>query len=265
MPSKKPPRPTPHRTLDRLVSRLGACSRKVARTWIEAGRLKVNGTVVCSPDRWVDPESSQLLLDDRPLRPSEKVYLAMHKPRGVLTSHGDPRGRPTVYDLLQDFSSWVAPVGRLDLLTSGLLLLTNDTSFAEWITRPESSIPKTYRVRARPSLSDAHLEQLRAGLDLEDGPTRPAEVQLRHRYKSYCVFELTIREGRNRQVRRMVRAVGGKVDKLHRLRIGTLCLADLARGAFRHLSAAEIEQLRALPPAAPGTPHTTSGTSPRQR
>jgi 23S rRNA pseudouridine2605 synthase len=127
---------------------------------------------------------------------------------------------------------------------SGLLLFTNDTAFADHVLRPESSIPKTYKVRARPALTDADLERLRQGVILEDGPTRPAGVKLLHRYKSYCVFELTIGEGRNRQVRRMVRAVGGKVDKLHRLRIGDLWLGALPRGEFRHLSAAEIEGLR---------------------
>jgi len=149
-----------------------------------------------------------------------------------------------VYDLLGSIGEWVIPVGRLDLDTSGLLLLTNDTALAELVTNPDSHLPKTYRVEARPRLPEEALEELRRGVVLQDGPTRPAVVRRIADRGPCTVLEIAITEGRNRQVRRMVREVGGRVEKLARTSIGPVRLGDLAAGAVRRLTEAEVRALR---------------------
>jgi 23S rRNA pseudouridine2605 synthase len=156
-----------------------------------------------------------------------------------VTTSRDPEGRATVYDLLTDVTTFVAPVGRLDLETSGLLLLTNDTRFADRITSPASHVPKTYRVTTSRPLDPEELEALRRGPALRDGPTRPATV----RSIDAASFEITITEGRNRQVRRMVEAVGARVTTLARVRIGTVTLGALPPGKWRRLSRAEVTLL----------------------
>ena len=154
-----------------------------------------------------------------------------------------PELRATVYDLIVGLGEWVVPVGRLDRETSGLLLLTNDTQFAERVTNPESHVRKTYRVTARPRLSDEALARLRAGVVLRDGPTRPATVRKLGDRGPCTAFEITITEGRNRQVRRMVQEVGARVDKLARISIGAVGLGDLAPGEVRRLTAPEVRAL----------------------
>lgn len=236
------------------MSKAGLGSRTEARQWIHAGRVKVNGRVIESPDHWVDLERDKLLFDDRPLRPEQKIYLVLNKPKGYLTTYKDPEGRATVYDLLTDVQQWVFPVGRLDLDTSGLLLLTNDTDFAEQMTNPEFHIPKTYLVKSATKLTDEQLKQLRDGVTLNDGPTRPAVVTRLRDSGAKSFFELTITEGRNRQVRRMVEALDSKVLKLVRVSIGPLSLDGLELGQWRPLSSVEVTALRrasARPEAGP--------------
>lgn len=229
------------KTLDRALSRAGVCSRTDARRWIEAGRVLVNGVPAQGPDQWVDPKRDELSVDGLRLCSRERVYLALNKPKGVLTSHGDPSARRTVYDLLGQLDQWVVPVGRLDRDTSGLLLLTNDTDWAESILSPEHHVPKTYRAQVAPRLDESALDRLRNGLELEDGPTRPARVERVRDVGATSVLEITISEGRNRQVRRMLRAVGGRVRSLKRISVGDLPLGSLASGAWRVLSTAEVE------------------------
>ncbi len=235
-------------------------SRTDARKWIGAGKVRVNGKVVKDPDRWVDLQRDRITLDGKPLRQAAKTYLLLYKPKGYLTTYRDPEGRPTVYDLLADAGTWLAPVGRLDLDTSGLLLLTNDTDFAEHIMNPDHKVPKTYQVKASTRLADEQLEQLRHGVQLSDGPTRPAEVRLLRHSAKYTHFEMTITEGRNRQVRRMVEAVGSKVLKLVRTGIGPIRIGDLPIGKWRTLTKDELRKL-AYP-----LPHGSSSVSePRAR
>ena len=168
----------------------------------------------------------------------------MYKPKGYLTTYRDPQGRPTIYDLLPSRDDYVFPVGRLDLDTSGLLLLTNDTQFAERLTNPDYHVPKTYLVKASSFLSDEDLDALRRGLELRDGPTRPAEVTRIRESGGKTVFEITITEGRNRQVRRMVEALGAKVLKLVRVAIGPLRIGEMQIGSVRELTAEEVRRLR---------------------
>ncbi len=238
-----PPGDRPLKTLERVVSKAGLGSRTEARKWIGAGRVKVNGRVEGNPNRWVDLERDAIAVDDRPLEKAPHVYLLLHKPSGYLTTYSDPEGRPTIYDLLPDRDRYLFPVGRLDLDTSGLLILTNDTAFAERLTNPQYHVPRTYVVKASKHLAEEQLQRLREGLELRDGPTRPAVLARLREPGGKTVFEITITEGRNRQVRRMVEALDAKVVSLARTAIGDLVLGDLAEGAIRPLSGTEVAQL----------------------
>ena len=226
--------------LARALSKLGFCSRSKGRDVILTGRVRVNGRVVKNPDQWVDLEQDRVAFDGKPVRKAEQTYLLLYKPKGYLTTYRDPQGRPTIYDLLPERDRYLFPVGRLDLETSGLLILTNDTAFAERMTNPDYKVPKTYLVKASKVLSDEQLARLRDGIELRDGPSRPAIVNRVSANK----FEITISEGRNRQVRRMVEALDAKVLKLVRVAIGPIRIGDLAIGKSRELTKEELKGLR---------------------
>ena len=237
------PKKRPLKTLERVLSKAGVGSRVDARSWIHAGRVKVNGRITRNPDQWIDMKRDRVLFDGNPLVARERIYLLLYKPTGYLTTYKDPEGRPTVYDLTADAGTFLSPVGRLDLDTSGLLLMTNDNQFAERVTNPASHLPKTYLVKASIVLTDAQLQQLRDGIELADGPTRPALVTRLRDSGKYTHFEITLTEGRNRQVRRMVEALEAKVLKLVRVRIGNIAIGRLPIGKWRLLTAAEVASL----------------------
>jgi 23S rRNA pseudouridine2605 synthase len=240
---KPPPGQRPLKTLERVLSKAGLGSRTEARKWIGAGRVKVNGKLIQTPDHWVDLGRDKVTLDNKLVKASEKIYLLLYKPTGYITTFKDPEGRPTVYDLVQDAGRWVVPVGRLDQDTSGLLLLTSDTHFAERITNPDYKVPKTYLVKASTLLNDEQLQQLSDGVALSDGPTQPARVKRVRDSGKYSFVEITLHEGRNRQVRRMLEAVGSKVLELTRIEIGGLRIGDLPMGSYRELTPAEVASL----------------------
>jgi pseudouridine synthase len=246
----------PLKTLERVLSKAGVGSRVEARRWIHAGRVKVNGRVTRNPDQWVDMQRDRVRLDDEPLVNRGRLYLLLHKPAGYLTTYRDPEGRPTVYDLIADVGTYLSPVGRLDRDTSGLLLMTNDNRFAERVTNPKSHVPKTYLVKASMVLTDAQMQRLRQGIDLADGPTRPATVRRVRDSAKYTHFEITLTEGRNRQVRRMVEALDAKVLELVRVKIGPIAIGGLAIGTWRLLTRAEVAAFEQQ--NAPGG-HTPSG------
>ena len=233
------------KTLDRVLSQAGIGSRKEARQWIGAGRVAVDGKKIQTPDAWVDPEHQRVTLDGQPLRAARKIYLLLYKPKGYVTTYKDPEGRPTVYQLLKDVPEKVFSAGRLDLETSGLLIFTNDGDFADRITSPESHVPKTYLVKASALFSDEQLDQLRRGVTLADGPTRPADVQRIRDSARFTFLEITITEGRNRQVRRMIETLGAKALKLVRTRIGNIAIGDLQIGTYRALTDRELQELGA--------------------
>lgn len=237
------PKKRPLKTLERVLSKAGVGSRVDARSWIHAGRVKVNGRITRNPDQWIDMKRDRVLFDGKPLVARERIYLLLYKPTGYLTTYKDPEGRPTVYDLTADAGTFLSPVGRLDLDTSGLLLMTNDNQFAERVTNPNSHVPKTYLVKASVVLTDTQLQQLRDGIELADGPTRPALVTRLRDSGKYTHFEITLTEGRNRQVRRMVEALEAKVLKLVRVRIGHIAIGRLPIGKWRLLTAAEVASL----------------------
>jgi pseudouridine synthase len=227
-----------------VLSKAGLGSRVDARGWITAGRVKVNGQVVRDPDQWIDLKRDRVRLDGKPLQARERVYVLLYKPTGYLTTYRDPKGRPTVYDLIADLGTFVSPVGRLDLDTSGLLLLTNDNQLAERVTNPESHVPKTYLVKASQRLTDEQLQRLRHGVELADGPTRPARVRRVRDSEKYTHLEITLTEGRNRQVRRMIETLDATVLKLVRVKIGPIPIGGLAIGKWRSLTPAEVRALR---------------------
>jgi len=233
----------PLKTLDRVISKAGLGSRTEARRWIASGRVRVNGKPIQTPDHWVDLARDSVTLDDKPIRAGKKLYELLYKPKGYLTTYKDPEDRPTVCDLISDVGAWVFPVGRLDMDSSGLLILTNDTDFAERLTNPQYKVPKTYLVRASTLLTDEQVNRLRNGVTLSDGPTRPAMVKRLRNTEKYTILEITLTEGRNRQVRRMLEAVDSKVLKLVRTAIGPVRIGELIIGKHRPLSAGEIREL----------------------
>jgi 23S rRNA pseudouridine2605 synthase len=237
-----PPR-RPLKTLERVLSKVGLGSRTEARSWIGAGRVRVNGRTVQTPDHWVDMERDRVTLDGHPVRAAKKVYLLLYKPKGYLTTYTDPQGRPTVYDLVRDAGAWMVPVGRLDMDTTGLLIMTNDTEFAERLTNPDYKVPKTYQAKCADRLSDEQIARLRGGVELSDGATRPALAERLRDSGKYTHIQIAIGEGRNRQVRRMVEAIGSKVLKLTRVAIGPVRIGDLQIGKWRPLTTAEVRAL----------------------
>ncbi|MBM3990055.1 MAG: rRNA pseudouridine synthase [Planctomycetes bacterium] len=232
------------KTLDRALSRAGVMSRKQAEQAIREGRVRVNGLRERDPSAWVDVSRDEVRVDEQPLARWQPLYLALHKPAGLVTTRDDERGRATIYELLKDIAAWIAPVGRLDKDTSGLLLCTNDTDLAERITNPTSALWKTYEVTAQGELDDAQLAALQGGVTLDEGPTREARVRLHSRESGVTRLELSIHEGRNRQVRRMLDAIGSRVLTLHRTAIGGVVLGTLAQGAHRKLRPHELRSLR---------------------
>ena len=219
-----------------MLSKAGICSRTEARSWIHARRVKVNGRIVENPDVWIDFDQDRIHVDGKPLEIREKIYILLNKPTGYITTYKDPEKRPTVYDLIPEIETFLSPVGRLDLDTSGVLIMTNDTQLAERLTNPDHKIVKTYVVECADRLSDEALDHLRKGILLHDGPTKPAEV----RRLTGNQIEIKITEGRNRQVRRMIEAAGSKVMKLQRTAIGQIKIEGLNEGTWRHLTQKEL-------------------------
>ena len=231
-------------TLDRVLSKAGIASRTTTREWIERGRVKVNGRVIRDPDHWVEYGRDVVHLDGRRIRSEKKIYVALNKPAGVITSHGDKGNRPTVYDYVKELDRWLFPVGRLDMDTSGLLILTNDTEFGEALLNPVAGIPKTYYVKAAGLVSDPEYFDLAYGLDIGRGESSGrASVREVRATPKYTWMEITITEGRNRQVRRMCEAIAHPVLKLVRIRIGGLALGDLPVGKFRKLDGNDLKRL----------------------
>lgn len=229
--------------LQKLLSAAGVCSRRTAEGYIEAGRVTVNGEPACLGAK-ADPDRDDVRLDGRPLpSKAEPVVLLLNKPRGYVTTLSDEKGRRTVAELVADCGVRVYPVGRLDLDSEGLLLLTNDGALAQRLTHPSFEAEKTYRVWVRGPVEGA-AERLSQMTDLEGEPIRPAQVETLRRGEGTAELAVTIRQGKNRQVRRMCAACGLEVTRLRRVREHTLKLGDLPPGKWRRLTAEEVQALR---------------------
>ena len=231
--------------LQKYIARAGLASRRHAEQMILAGRVSVNGSKVTTLGTKVGP-GDRIEIDGKPVLQQETLqYYLLNKPTGVITSSSDPRGRKTVLDILADLPVRIYPVGRLDWDTSGLLLITNDGELAHRLMHPGFGVEKTYRVWLKEPLDPFQTAILRQGVLLEDGLTAPAEVQQSRVVKDRDleVWEITIHEGRNRQIRRMFAAVGSPVIKLERIRFGPLTDSALKPGKFRPLTRQEIKSL----------------------
>src|SRR5262249_13852837 len=182
---------------------LGWGSRTVAWDWIRGGKVRVNGRVVTEPLTWINLDCDAVTCADQPTTPIASVTLALHKPRDIVTTRKDEHSRRTVYDLLPEGVPWVFPAGRLDADSEGLLILTNDSRLSVRLTDPDQHVPKTYDVTIRGVPSDESLKQLRRGIELDDGPTRPVNVEVIERRANETVLRMVLTEGRNRQIRRM--------------------------------------------------------------
>lgn len=231
--------------LQKFLSAAGVASRRKAEELIRQGKVTVNGERAVLGAR-IQPHRDIVRVEGKIVTPEKKVYLILFKPRGVVTTRRDPQGRMTVMDLIGNTGATIHPVGRLDYDTEGLLLLTNDGDLTYKLTHPRFNINKTYRVLVAGRPTEQALKLLRRGLLLEDGWTAPARVNVLERRNEKTWVEMTIHEGRNRQVRRMWAELGYPVLQLRRTKFAFLTLGQLKPGEYRYLSRAEVKQLRAL-------------------
>jgi 23S rRNA pseudouridine2605 synthase len=232
----------PKVSMARALSKLGFCSRSEAEVLIAEGRVSVNGKMA-GADLWVVPEKAAITVDGEPISKKKYVYILMNKPAGYVTTRNDELGRKTVYNLIEGVDEWIFPVGRLDKDTSGLLLFTNDTQFGEQLTNPDSKVPKTYTVQLDKALLEKHKAEMEAGMMLGDEQLLPATIKIVEHTVVYWI-EMTIYEGKNRQVRRMCEAYGYKVLKLRRIRIGPLEIGNLRPGNWKYLTKEEVRMLK---------------------
>ena len=233
--------------LQKLIAGTGLASRRKAEEMIVAGRVMVNGKTVTELGTKVDPGRDHVKVDGKHLSAAQPfVYLMLNKPKNVVSTLDDPGGRTTVKDYLHGVSVRVFPVGRLDFDSEGLMLLTNNGELAQAMLHPRYHVPKTYLIKVKGVVPDEDIKQLEAGVRLEDGMTGPAQVRKVRKVEANSWLEITIREGRKHQVKRMLESVGRRVIKLLRVRMGPLMLGDLEPGEFRFLTDREANALRRL-------------------
>jgi len=245
-----PRRPGPRHALARVLSKRGLCSRSQAERWIAAGRVSLQGRVVRDPECPVPLDSDGIVVDGEPLAAAVPAYLALNKPRGLVTSTADERGRDTVYRCFDGAQlPWLAPVGRLDKASEGLLLFCNDPAWAAGITDPATGPDKTYHVQVDRIPDAALLARLQAGIEVDGARLRARSARLLRAGGKHAWLEIVLDEGRNRQIRRLLAACDTGVLRLVRVAIGPLALGELAKGRWRELTAAEVLALR--PPARP--------------
>ncbi|MFN7143455.1 MAG: pseudouridine synthase [Myxococcota bacterium] len=236
------------RRLAKVLAERGVASRREAERMIEEGRVSVNGAVVSHPGHPVDPETDKIRVDNKFVgTPPKKVYYLLYKPKGYITGRDDPGGRTSVLELLGDVPDRVEPVGRLDINTEGALLLTNDGPLAHRLTHPSTGVPKRYLAKVWKTPSEKTLQRLQEGVMLEDGKTAPCKARVVESTDTgNCWVEITVTEGKNRLVRRMLAAVGHPVSKLRRESFATISLRGMERGEYRSLTKEEVDRLREL-------------------
>ena len=234
--------------LVRALSKLGYASRSQAYELIRTGRVEVNGLVATDPALRVAPGLTRIQISGTELEPAPWLCIALNKPRKVVTSRSDPEGRATVYDLIADLNTRVVPVGRLDLASTGLLLLTSDTQLADWLTDPASGVVRRYVVTVRGEMSDTSAQMLSRGVRdrAETLTAKAVDILKRSKRETHMIVELT--EGKNREIRRMLKGAGHEVTRLKRIAFGGIELGNLAPGKWRSISA---DEMRAAFPGAP--------------
>lgn len=236
--------------LQKFLANQGVCSRRKAEQYILEGKVKVNGQVVTELGTRINTDVDKIEFNNKLIsNETEKIYILLNKPIGYVTTVKDQFDRPTVMKFLKEngkpIKTKVVPVGRLDMYTSGALILSNDGDFIYQITHPKHEINKTYQVTVKGKITDSEIENLRSGVDIGDYITKPAQVRIMKidEEKNISRIEITIHEGKNRQVRRMCESIGKKVLALHRSKIGNIDVKDLKLGRFRYLTDKEVKQL----------------------
>lgn len=239
---------SPRHGLARVLSKLGACSRSQAEQWVRAGRVSLDGRVVLDPEYPVRLDRQQVAVDGQTLKAVDRVYVAFNKPRGLVVSAADEQGRNTVYTALAAAGlPWLGPVGRLDKASEGLLLLSNDTTWAAGITDPATRLEKTYHVQVAGQPDAATLAAMQAGIDDGGDRLKARRATLLRAGEKNAWLEVVLDEGRNRHIRRLLGALGFDVLRLIRVAIGPLALGELAKGQWRRLDTAEVRSLTATP------------------
>jgi len=232
--------------LQKVLAEIGLASRRPAEEMIRQGRVTVNGRAARIGEK-VDPSRDHIKVDGRRVAlPSEKLYLLLHKPKNTVTTLEDPEGRPTVLSLVKEKRARLFPVGRLDYDAEGFLLLTNDGDLAHRLSHPSFRIPRTYRVKVKGKPSPEEIRKLSRGISLEDGPTAPCRITFLRETRENAWMEMTLREGRNRQVKRMWEKMGYPVLKLKRVSFAGLALGNLQPGEYRALGPKELEKIRRM-------------------
>lgn len=237
-------------SLERALSKLGLASRSQARELILQGRVTVSGKIVTTPSMRIVPEGLAIAIDGAITGAATPLTIVLHKPRGYVTTRSDPEGRKTVYHLLDDLPGRVVPVGRLDLATSGLLILTNDTQFANWLTDPESGVDRVYLATVEGRVSPETAARLVTGVTMDGETLSAAAAIVRKASNRESHLTVTLREGKNREVRRLLAATGHPVTRLRRVQFGGLELGTLAPAQWRRVSS---EELRAAFPSYPSS------------
>ena len=233
--------------LQKVISQAGIASRRHAETMISAGRVAVNGKTVTELGTKVSA-TDVVSIDGKPLFGEKLIYVLLYKPKGFITTMSDPQGRKTVADLVENIPQRIYPVGRLDYATEGLLILTNDGELTHGLTHPSKQIVKCYRAKVLGMPDDEKISKLRNGIKLTDGVTAPAQVEFigYDEERDLSLLEISIHEGKNRQIRRMCEAIGHPVKSLKRIKYAFLDLEGLRRGQWRHLSVNEVNRLKRL-------------------
>ena len=231
--------------LARALSKLGFCSRSQGRQLVLRGRVRLNGKICRNPEQWIALGRDKIEVDTEAVQPAGKVYLMLNKPRGLISTTTDEHQRPTVYQCLEGASlPKLAPVGRLDMASEGMLLFTNDTGWAAGITAPESGIPKTYHVQVNCLAEEPLIRAMERGRQAGSDFLAASKVSVLRRGSRNSWLEVVLIEGKNRHLRRLLEALGVEVLRLVRVSIGPVELGPLAKGAFRHLTEAEVRELR---------------------
>lgn len=231
--------------LQKVLAYAGITSRRKTEELILQGKVTVNENTVRSPGFKVDLKQDVIRVEGKLVKPEVRVYILLHKPRGYVTTTSDPLGRPTILDLVDRIKVRIYPVGRLDFDSSGLLLLTNDGELTYYLTHPKFEIRKTYLATFSGQLDSKAIRSLKTGVKLKDGWTVPCEVAVKERGESFTLLEMTIQEGRNRQIRRMGEAIGYPVIQLKRIRFGPWNLSGLKKpGQYRYLDPGEVDKFK---------------------
>jgi 23S rRNA pseudouridine2605 synthase len=229
-------------TVDRLLSKLGIASRGTSQEWVRAGRVRINGRVVRDPATWVLWPKDAVLIDDQPIQDSAKRFVLFHKPKGVITTHSDDKGRKTIFDVLPADLGYLHAVGRLDQATSGLLLLTNDSVLSSYLTDPVHKVMRTYLVSVRGEFTEAQAKEATVGVVEEGERLQCHSVKIQKTSGRESHLEVVLVQGKNREIRRLFKALGHEVTRLRRIQYGPFKLEDLPSGKWREIPIDDVRK-----------------------